>query len=110
MSTASERRRGRRRLQSRIDNLVTIAIVATIGVVVWVNWPPPPPPPVPLPPEPLALEATSTRGSASAAVALIAYSDFECRYCGAFARETLPAVLREYVESGKVRLGICSPD
>jgi protein-disulfide isomerase len=37
-------------------------------------------------------------------VALIVYSDFECRYCGAFARETLPGVVREYVETGKVRL------
>ena len=104
MTAERKRRRGRRRVQSRIDNLVTIAIVATIGIVIWVNWPKPPPPPVPLPPEPLALDLSPTRGSSTAAVALIAYSDFECRYCGAFARETLPAVLREYVGSGRLRL------
>jgi protein-disulfide isomerase len=104
MKTPSQRRRARRRAQSRIDNLVTIAIVGAIGLVIWVNWPEPPPPPVPLPTEPLALDETSTKGSSTAPVALIAYSDFECRYCGAFARETLPAVVREYVESGKVRL------
>jgi protein-disulfide isomerase len=104
MRTPSKRRRARRRAQSRIDVVLTIAIVGTIGFVIWVNRPLPARPPIPLPAESLALDGMSTRGSAAALVVLIEYSDFECRFCGAFVRETLPAVLREYVESGKVRL------
>jgi protein-disulfide isomerase len=104
MTTPRERRRSRLRTQSRIDNILTLAIVGATVLVIWVNWPKPLPPPIPLPLEPLALDATSTRGSPTAAVALIAYADFECRYCGEFARETLPAAVREYVETGKVRI------
>jgi protein-disulfide isomerase len=35
---------------------------------------------------------------------LIIYSDFQCPYCGKFARETLPALRERYVRTGKVRL------
>lgn len=42
------------------------------------------------------------RGSATASVVLVNFSDFGCPYCGVFARETQPALEKEYVESGKV--------
>ena len=41
-------------------------------------------------------------GSATAPVVLIDFSDFGCPYCGEFARETYPAIQREYVRTGKV--------
>lgn len=104
MKTSSERRRARRRVQSRVDVVLTVAIVITIAFVMWAQWPPPPPPPISLPPEPLALDGAPTKGSPTASVLLIEYSDFECQHCGAFARETLPAIDAEYVERGKVRL------
>ena len=43
------------------------------------------------------------RGDASARVALVEFSDFECPFCGRFTTDTLPQLLREYVETGKVR-------
>ena len=42
------------------------------------------------------------RGSVTAPVVMIDFSDFACPYCGAFSRETYPAIEREYVNTGKV--------
>jgi protein-disulfide isomerase len=35
-------------------------------------------------------------------VAIVQYSDFECPFCGAFARDTWPAIKEEYIERGTV--------
>lgn len=42
------------------------------------------------------------RGNPSAPVVLVELSDFGCPYCGAFERETYPAIEREYIGTGKV--------
>jgi len=47
--------------------------------------------------------ATRTRGRATAPVTVYEMSDFECPWCGKFARETLPTIDSEYVATGKVR-------
>lgn len=50
------------------------------------------------------LRAARTKGSATATVTIYEMSDFQCPYCAQFARETLPALEREYVATGKARL------
>lgn len=54
-----------------------------------------------------AVEVTAgtgyTRGAENAKVQVIEFSDFGCPFCGSFARETYPALHREFVASGKVR-------
>lgn len=42
-------------------------------------------------------------GDAGAPVTVVEYADFACDACGQFARETWPAILRDYVETGMVR-------
>lgn len=38
-----------------------------------------------------------------ATVTVVEFSDFGCKYCGQFHRQTLPALRRDYVATGKVR-------
>ncbi|MFG2711049.1 DsbA family protein [Streptomyces goshikiensis] len=43
-------------------------------------------------------------GRADAPVVLIEYSDFKCGYCGKFARDTEPELMKKYVEDGTLRI------
>lgn len=49
------------------------------------------------------LIAARTRGSPTAPVTVYEISDFQCPYCAEFAVETMPALEREYVATGKVK-------
>lgn len=42
-------------------------------------------------------------GDEDADLVLIEYSDYRCPFCGAFARDTLPKLKEEYIDTGKVR-------
>jgi protein-disulfide isomerase len=50
------------------------------------------------------LREARTMGSATAPVTMYVMSDFECPYCGDFARTTFPIIEREYVATGKMRV------
>ncbi|MFC9822065.1 DsbA family protein [Streptomyces erythrochromogenes] len=43
-------------------------------------------------------------GRADAPVVLIEYSDFKCGYCGKFARDTEPELVKKYVDNGTLRI------
>jgi len=52
-------------------------------------------------PDPVASRA---KGRADAPITIYEMSDFQCPYCRAFTLETMPALEREYVATGKVRV------
>jgi protein-disulfide isomerase len=43
-------------------------------------------------------------GKPKAPVTIVEYADYQCPFCGQFARDTLPAIVDEYVRPGKVRI------
>ncbi len=42
-------------------------------------------------------------GDADAPVVLVEFADYRCPYCAVFARETMPQLIKDYVEAGKLR-------
>lgn len=56
------------------------------------------------PADPMAL------GDIEAPVVIAEWTDFRCPYCGVFSRDTLPVLIEEYVETGKVRLEVHDVD
>ena len=43
-------------------------------------------------------------GNANAPITIIEFSDFQCPFCARFHTQTLPLLLEEYIEQGKVKL------
>lgn len=43
-------------------------------------------------------------GDPNAPVTLVEFGDFNCGYCGKWAKETLPKIDQEYIKTGKVRM------
>jgi protein-disulfide isomerase len=43
-------------------------------------------------------------GDPDAPVVMLSYSEFQCPFCGKFARETEPELVRKYVEDGTLRI------
>lgn len=93
-----------------LDTTAAVAMIGASGAIAWRLFVPldnTPPPTVTgaVPSEPISLLASSTarKGNPNASVVVIEYSDFQCPFCGAFAGQTLPALDREYVQSGKAQ-------
>lgn len=45
-----------------------------------------------------------TMGEADAPVVMLAYSEFQCPFCGKFARDTEPTLIDKYVKDGTLRI------
>ncbi|PQZ86675.1 disulfide bond formation protein DsbA [Arthrobacter sp. MYb227] len=43
-------------------------------------------------------------GDINAPVTLVTYSDFQCGYCAKWANDSLPTLIKEYVDTGKLRI------
>jgi protein-disulfide isomerase len=94
-----------------LDTAASVAMIVASVAVVWAlvrrspgNPAPGARPQPPLPSQPVSLVGAALKGDVTAPVAVIEYSEFQCPYCGKFARDTLPALVRTYVSGGKVLL------
>jgi protein-disulfide isomerase len=65
-----------------------------------------PPPPAPVAEKleaAVAVGSIVTRGNKSAPVTMIEFSDYQCPFCKRHFQQTVPTLLKDYVDSGKVR-------
>ncbi|MBU1018033.1 DsbA family protein [Patescibacteria group bacterium] len=51
----------------------------------------------------VSIDDDAMKGDKNAPVTIVEFSDFECPFCSRFYRDTLPDILSEYVDQGKVR-------
>jgi len=58
------------------------------------------------PPQPvkISLDNDPIRGDPNAPITIIEFSDFQCPFCARFHVQTLPLLLEEYIDTGKVNL------
>ena len=51
----------------------------------------------------VAVAGSSFKGELTAMVTVVEFSDYQCPFCGRYARETFPRIDAEYISTGKVR-------
>ena len=54
--------------------------------------------------EVVVANARHFNGDPDAPITLVEFADFNCGYCGKWAKETLPRIQEEYIDTGKVRM------
>ena len=52
----------------------------------------------------ISLDNDPIRGDPNAPITIVEFSDFQCPFCARFHMQTLPLLLEEYIDSGKVNL------
>lgn len=62
----------------------------------------------PAPGTEVSLAGAPVRGAADAPVAVIEYSDFQCPFCARYAASSYPQIIKEYVDTGKLRYAFMS--
>jgi len=97
------------KVRTTLDLVVTAAVVLVSAIWLMARFSPASPDPktgVPIPSEPQSLLHAATKGSNTAPIVLIEFTDFECPYCGRFARDQMQQILKTYVESGQVQVAV----
>lgn len=99
----------RRSVKSWLDVIATVGMIVAAGAVTWTTLRPSTTTSaarreIPVPSTPIDVTGVPTIGSPEAAVVLIEFSDFQCPYCGRFARESWPILKTEYVDSGRIQM------
>jgi protein-disulfide isomerase len=52
----------------------------------------------------ISLDDDPVKGDPDAPVTIVEFSDFQCPFCGRFYEQTLPSIVENYIDSGKVKL------
>lgn len=93
-----------------LDAFATLLVIVTCGALLWRAFPGTsqpatrPPGEVQVPVLPVSIAEAVLKGSDRAPVVMVEYSEFQCPFCGTFARETLPDIDRTYIAPGRVQL------
>lgn len=95
-----------RRFAGQLIGYAPAVVLAAVAVASWLYFVQPHsrsrnPDPRP-PAEPQEFGSLPVIGSPAAAVGIIGYSEFQCPFCGVFARTTLVRIEQEYIATGRV--------
>lgn len=90
----------RHRRRAWVLPLLVLAVVGGGAAAVWATGGAALPTALPAA---LAQAVRPSLGDANAPVVIVEYADFQCPFCGAFAREVQPQIEAAYVKTGKVR-------
>lgn len=93
------------RLWRWLERVSTIAVLVVAAIVVWTYFSKSSSQRGPkVPGKPISTSAAESVGSATAPVAMLAFSDFQCPYCGRFARDIWPELKKARVDTGQLRV------
>lgn len=96
-------------LKSALDSFASAAMIVASCVLVWTSLgggrsqgqdaasPP-------LPDHPLEVGDAPVKGAVTAPVTMVVFSDFECPFCGRFAKDVLPQLEERYIKAEKLRV------
>ncbi len=96
-------------IRTSLDAAATLVMIIAGAAVLWRTVAQRPPRS-----HPHAVELSASRipligahliGSSKTAHAVIEFSDFECPFCGSFARDVFPAIESRYIQSGRIQFG-----
>ena len=92
--------------RSLVDGVTTVAILVAAAAVVHSLYfkKPERRAELPIPKEPIDVTGTQSVGKKTAPIGIILITDFQCPYCGVFARDTLPSLERSHIETGRAFL------
>jgi len=62
-----------------------------------------PPKAKPFEPRDVMITGAPVKGDANAKVTLIEYSDYQCPFCSRHSKQTMPQIIKNYVDAGKVK-------
>ncbi|MBU0705897.1 DsbA family protein [Patescibacteria group bacterium] len=51
----------------------------------------------------VSIDDDPMKGDKNAAVTIVEFTDYQCPFCGRYANETMPEIVKNYVDTGKVR-------
>lgn len=89
-----------------VDRLATFVVLALGVVILWKELrpgaAPGAPSPLKVPRDTISFAQSLTAGDQNAPVILMVYSDFQCPFCGQFARNVLPELRKSHIDSGRV--------
>jgi protein-disulfide isomerase len=87
------------------ENVIAIAIVLILILAVswWLYAKLNPAPPTQDERVSMPIGASPYLGADNATITVVEFSDFECFYCGQFAREQFPLIKQRYIDTGEVR-------
>jgi len=89
--------------------LITVVLFAGLlvtGAVVWSSQPPAPTATLTADIKSVKMDGDPIIGQASAPVTIAFWSDYQCPICKAFELNTLPQMLKDYVDTGKVKIAV----